>query len=298
MSVAPDPAELAPSRDPAAYGRRRLFTPGFLGWIVLCVICVAGGAALGRFGWAPQVKTPEQASDDNTVRPPPSPTSPAIVASPTPAPPASAAPAAAASATDAGLEGRVAKLEAAASHQDQAAALALAAASLSTAAEGSAPFDQDVIALERLAPGDPDLRALQPLAVLGAPSRAALAAALPNIASAAVVAVREPPRNAGFLDKLMAMLGRVVIIRRVDPNAPTVDGRLAKAEEQAAAGDVGAAAQTLRYLPPAARPVLADWLAAADRRVDIDRRVASIRARALATLSASQAPAAPPGPAA
>jgi hypothetical protein len=298
MSVAPDPAELAPSRDPAAYGRRRLFTPGFLGWILLCVICIAGGAALGRFGWAPQVKTPEQASDDNTVRPPPSPT-PAIVAPSAAAPPSSnAAPATSAPTTDAGLEGRVAKLEAAASHQDQAAALALAAAALSTAAEGSAPFDQDVVALERLAPSDPDLRALQPLAILGAPSRAALAAALPNIASAAVVAVREPPRNAGFLDKLAAMLGRVVIIRRVDPNAPTVDGRLAKAEEQAAAGDVGSAAQTLRFLPPAARPVLADWLAAADRRVEIDRRVGSIRARALAALSASQAPAAAPGPAA
>ncbi|HVN01567.1 MAG TPA: hypothetical protein VMT68_15270 [Caulobacteraceae bacterium] len=291
MSVTPDPADLAPSRDPAAYGRRRLFTGGFLGWIVLCLICLAGGAAIGRFALAPAApgKSPAPAGQDIAPRAPPAVAPPPAPAAPQAAPPSPATPAAAA---EAGLADRVARLEAGARRQDQAAALALAAASLSTAAEGSAPFDQDVIAYERLAPGDPDLRALQPLAARGAPSRAALAAALPDIASAAVVAIREPAQNAGFFAKLWAMLGRVVIVRRVDSSAPTTDGRLAKAEDQAAAGDVGAAAQTLRLLPPAAHPALSDWLDAADRRVEIDRRVASIRARALAGLVASQAPAA------
>jgi len=52
MSLAPDQAELAPSRDPAVYGRRRLFTPGLFAWIVACVTCVALGAAIGLFGLA------------------------------------------------------------------------------------------------------------------------------------------------------------------------------------------------------------------------------------------------------
>ena len=44
MSAAPDPAELAPSRDPAAYGRRRLFTGGLLRLDLLCLICLASAA--------------------------------------------------------------------------------------------------------------------------------------------------------------------------------------------------------------------------------------------------------------
>ena len=48
MSVAPDPAELAPSRDPAAYGRRPLFTAGFFVWVLLCLVCLAIGGVAGR----------------------------------------------------------------------------------------------------------------------------------------------------------------------------------------------------------------------------------------------------------
>ena len=49
MSAAPDPAELAPSRDPAAYGRRPLFTAGFFVWLSLCLVCLAAGGVAARF---------------------------------------------------------------------------------------------------------------------------------------------------------------------------------------------------------------------------------------------------------
>jgi hypothetical protein len=289
MSAAPDPAELAPSRDPAAYGRRPLFTSGLFVWVLLCLACLLIGGVVGRFGFQAE-PTPRL---DTTAAPEVTPRltsgAPAAATSgPTSiAPPSSGAPPPA-SGADAALSDRVARLETATSKQNEAAADALAASSLSVAAEGAAPFDRDLAAFERLAPDDPDLSALAPLAVRGAPSRATLAATLPDFATAAVVAAREPARNAGFLSKLWAMIGRVVIVRKLDPAGPGVDGALSEAQGEAAAGDLEGAMRTLQRLPPAAQAQLAEWTAQARRRIEIDQHIAAIRARALAAL-------APPG---
>jgi hypothetical protein len=291
MSAAPDPAELAPSRDPAAYGRRPMRGAGVAGWLVLCLICVTGGVAFGRFGLPAAPAKPDTPAADTAPR---ATGSPSAVWSPSP-PSAGQPPTAVPANADPGLADRVARLEASASRGDLAAAEALGAASLSIAAEGSGPFDRDVAAFARLAPDDPDLRALQPLAAAGAPSRTLLAAALPDNAAAAALALREPDRDAGFLARLWAILGRVVIVRQVDPAAPGPDGALAKAEAQSSAGDLEGAVQTLRSLPRPARAALSGWLSAADRRIEIDQRIAAIRARALAAL-APTAPAAPPAP--
>jgi len=288
MSVAPDPAELAPSRDPAAYGRRPLFSSSLFVWGLLCLACLLIGGVVGRFGFpAEGPAKPDTIAPDLTAHP--SSAAPAAAPSgPMAAPPSSGA-APAASGADAALSDRVARLETAASRRDEAAAEALAASSLSIAAEGAAPFDRDLAAYERLAPDDPDLRALVPLAVRGVPSRATLAATLPDFAAAAVVAVREPARNAGFLTKLWAVIGRVIIVRKVDPSGTGVDGLLARAEGQVSAGDLEDALQTLQRLPPAARSQLADWTAAATRRVEIEQHIAAIRARALAALTPAEA---------
>ena len=101
-----------------------------------------------------------------------------------------------------------------------------------------------------------------------------------------MVALREPARDAGFLTKLWALIGKVVIVRRVDPTGHGVDGLLAQAQSQASAGDLEDAVQTLQRLPPAARAQLADWIDAANRRIEIDQRIAAVRARALANLAA------------
>jgi hypothetical protein len=285
MSVAPDPAELAPSRDPAAYGRRPLFTSGLFLWVLPCLACLLIGGVVGRFGFPaePSPAKPETVAPDVTGRLSVAPPA-AAPSGPMTAPPSSGA-AAAAGGADAALSDRVARLETAASKQDEAAAEALAASTLSIAAEGAAPFDRDLAAFERLAPDDPDLRALAPLAVRGAPSRATLAATLPDFAAAAVVAVREPARNAGFLTKLWAVIGKVVIVRKVDPAGTGVDGLLARAQSQASAGDLEDAVQTLQRLPPSARSQMAEWTAAAARRVEIEQHVAAIRARALGALT-------------
>ena len=280
MSAAPDPAELAPSRDLAAYGRRPLFSRGLFAWLAVCVICVAIGAAIGRFGVVavPKLETPAAAPETRAAEP-------AVVA---PAAPALTTPAAAAT-NDAALADRVARLEASSAKTDSGAAGALAAASLSVAAEGSGPFDQDLAAYGRLAPGDPDLHALAPLAAMGAPSRTALVAAFPDLASAAAAASHQPPKDADFLAKLAGRFAEVVIIRRVGPGAIGVDGLLYRAQTQVGAGDLEGALITLAKLPPTAAGPLAGWEAAARRRLEIDQRIAQVRARALAALSPSGA---------
>lgn len=285
MSLAPDQAELAPSRDPAAYGRRRLFTAGFFAWIVVCVICIGIGAAIGRFGLAAGPAKSESAAP-SALDAHPSP----VRAAATPAlPPPAASPAPTTAADSSALAERVARLEASAARANDAAAEALAASALSAAAEGSGPFDRDLAVYGRLAPGDPDLRALAPLAALGAPSRAALATSFPDFASAAAAAARQPAHDANFLDKVIGRLAEVVIIRRVGPGATGVDGVLFKAQSEAAAGDLDGAVGTLSALPPSAAAPLARWTDAAKRRVEIDQRIAQVRARALASLAQANA---------
>jgi hypothetical protein len=288
MSAAPDPAELAPSRDPAAYGRRPLFTPRFFAWAGVCAACLIAGALVGRFGFAPANPAAESEPALEAPTHAPANTAPLTPSLATLGAPINAATApVVASADVSALSGRVARLEGGAAGLDASAAEALAAASLSDAAAGSAPFDQDLAAYERVAPPSPELRALEPLAARGAPSRAELAAAFPALASEAAAAARTPRKGASLLDRLVAALGKVVIVRNIDPSAGGVDGLLARAEHAALAGDLAAALRDIDALPPRARATLAEWTGAAERRIEIDRHIAAVRAGALTALAAS-----------
>jgi hypothetical protein len=278
MSAAPDPAELAPSRDPAVYGRRPRVTSAVAAWVIACIACVFAGITIGRWGVQVAPAPAPQPAPAAPSRPAPdqSPVVPALTQ-----PPPAAAPA--------GLSDRVTRLESAQGRTDQAAAAALAAATLSEAAQGSGPFAADLVPFQRLMPASSDLSALAPLAARGAPSRAALAAALPQIASIASAAAHRPKKPSGYLSLIGAWISRVVIIRRVDPNAPGVDGVLVRAETQAGAGDLAGAVSTLDRLSPEARAPLAEWVAAAQRRIEIDRLIAALRAQALAGLAQDRA---------
>ncbi|MFI4975063.1 MAG: COG4223 family protein [Caulobacterales bacterium] len=286
MSVAPDPAELAPTRDPAAYGRRPISATAFWAIVALCVGCVLAGIAIGRFGPAaihshPAVAPaaePSRGAAPEAAAPTPA-TAPAPFEAVGPAP---------ASDDLKALAARVERLETSQSRAQDASAAALAAAALSEAAAGAGPFTGELAAFERVMPNSPDLQALRPLAAQGAPTRAELAATLPASAAAAAVAARAPQRGDGFLKRLAAMVSRVIIIRRVDPDAPGADGVLARAQARAAAADLEGALSVLNSLPAEAQAPLDEWRAAARRRVEIDRHVAGLRAQALADLVARQ----------
>jgi hypothetical protein len=283
MTAAPDPAEIATPRDPALYARRRGLGLGFWAVIVFGVICVAAGAALARFGpswFAPKIPA--------VVERPVSSPAPAPLASDRsllggPAPPAAPA---VEPENVVRLENRVALLETGQQRALDAAGAALAAATLADAAQTAQPFAAELAGLERVLPLSPDLRALTRLAQDGAPTRAGLAAEFETLAGRAAVAARDPGRNADFLARLRHALSGIVSIRKVGATqGSTPDALLGRAQAQLNEGDVEGAIATIRPLPTPTQIVLAPWRAAAERRVEIDRHIATIRADALAGLA-------------
>jgi len=285
MTVAPDPTEISPPDYPGAYVRPR--RRGFGGaWVLgMCLLSLVLGAALGSYVWS--------------IRPfrnlAPSPVAAAPAArltaeTATTAQPEPAAPAVHASEVT-GLESRVQALETSQDRTIDAAAAALASALLAEASETSRPFDRELAALERVLPLSPDATALRRLAQTGAPTRAALAAGFDDAAARASVAARDPGERAGFFDRLGYALANIVTVRRVgSTKGDAPDAVLARAERQVNDGDIDGALATLNALPPKAGAAMAGWRTGAERRAEIDRHVAAIRATALANLAAVSRP--------
>ena len=163
---------------------------------------------------------------------------------------------------------------------------ALAAAALMEASQTSHAFAEELAALDAISPPSADLRSLRRLAETGAPSRASLAASYPDFAARAAAASGAPAQGETIGDRIQNALSRVVTLRRVgDVPGDSVDARLARAERQLGDGDLEAALKTLEALPASTREALSVWRTRAERRAEIDRRVASIRAEALEDLA-------------
>ncbi len=282
MTTAPDPAELTPPTDPARYGRRRAFGVAFWAVLALVVVVFAVGVAGARL-W-PRISGAAPADPASGVQP--------VLALPdlgltrpaAPPPPDELAPLEP-SAEITALQARVAALEAGQTRTVNAAAAALAAASLAEATQGSGPFDAELAALERLMPLSAEVRALKPFAEGGAPSRAALAAEFDTAAAKASIAARDPGEAGGFLARLRHALSSIVTIRQVGTttgDAP--DAVLARADAAVAEGDIAGALTLLRDLPPTAAQAMAPWQSRALQRVAVDRQVAEVRSRAISDL--------------
>lgn len=286
MTTSPDPAELTAPRDPASYGRPRRNGPGVWVFAAFGVLCVLAGAAIASFGPALLPTRPGLgALTENAFHASePAPAAPALAPRPTATPAPLAAPAA--SSEVAALSERLSAVEAQNARITGAAAAALSAAALMEAAQTSRPFPEELSALEAISPPSAELSAVRRLAETGAPTRAALAADFPDYAARAASASRAPGEGAGLLTRIGYALSRVVTLRRVgEAPGSGVDAVLARAERQVADGDVDAALKTLDDLPPAGREAIAAWRARAERRAEIDRRIAAIRAQALEDLS-------------
>ena len=285
--TAPDPAQLAAPVDPAAYGpRTRLLTPAF--WLVIgfAVLCILAGAWIAVM--APKVFKPRPA-------PPPAPAVAPIasvdarladiqarLAEQQASPPQPLAPA---SAEIAALTQRVQRLEDDRRHIAGAAAGAVAAASLSEAANASRPFGGELAIISTTVADSPDLRALRPLADTGAPTLASLAAEFPDAAARAAVASRAHAQGAGLFATIAQAFAAILTIRRVDKlDGKGVDAVLARAGRHVDDGDLGGAVAELTALPPPGQEAIRPWRERAQKRVEIDRRVAAVRATALAEL--------------
>jgi hypothetical protein len=283
------PAQASPTTDPALEPPPRLFSPVFWIAIVFGLLCIVGGAGVALLG--PRLFP---------ARPAPAPAPAAQTAPPTveqrladiqarlearqtaEAPPA--APPAAGEVQ--ALEERVSRLETDRRRVTFAAAGALAAASLSEAASGSRPFAGELSALEASLPASDDLRALRPLAETGAPTPAALAAAYPDAAARAAVASRARTGGTGLMARIARAFAAIVTVRRVDRlEGEGVDAVLARAGKRVEDGDISGALSELGALPPAGRQAMAAWRTGAERRVEIDRRIAAVRGAALSELT-------------
>ena len=285
MNAAPDPAEIVAPSDPALYARKRVMGPSVWVWLFLCLLCAVLGAGVAWFG--PTLFP--------TKRAPTAPISAAPSAKPiaervAPAPVATAASSDAVPVAPAAdverLDGRVTALETTQQSVADAAAAALAVSTLAESANSSRPFSEELAGLQRVLPASPSLRALEPLARLGAPTRAGLAVQFGNLAGRAASAARNPGADADLFARIRYALSSIVSIRHVGSiKGSTPDAILARAQVLLDEGDVEGAVAALEALPDPAREVLAPWFAAANRRIEIDRHVTSVRADALAALS-------------
>ncbi|WGM37273.1 hypothetical protein [Caulobacter sp. NIBR1757] len=284
--TAQDTDDITPPRDPAAFARPRGRGIGIVAIIALCVICVALGFAGSQIAdWLAPKPAP---APQPTAAAPPGLDRPASLPAPVLAGAPPTEPTATVPTDYADLELRLANIEASQQRTLVAAGAALAAAGLAEAAQTSRPFEAELAALERILPLSPDARALRPMAETGVPSRAALAAEYADIAARASTAAREPGEGAGVVDRILFALSGIVSIRRVgETTGSSPDAVLARAERQAAEGDLVGASSTLRALPPGAATAMTAWKARAQQRITLDQHLANIRAQALSDLASA-----------
>ncbi|MGH7024950.1 MAG: COG4223 family protein [Caulobacteraceae bacterium] len=275
MNAVPASHELEPTRDPSAYARRPRFGGVFWVMMAFSLLCLLAAAAVVILG--PRLMPLRRAAGTPTAT---------AAAAPPPAAPTPIAQDLQPNAPD--LMTRVQRLEVGQTRMENAAAGALAAASLSAAAAKPAPFPADLAAAARLLPTSPDILALAPLAQEGAPTRAALAADLDDLGAQIATAARAPGRNASFMDRALYAFSRVVTVRRIDANATGVDAVLARAERAADDGNLERAVALLDTLPDPTKAVLAPWRDKAERRIEIDQHIAALRGEAMADLTAAQ----------
>lgn len=283
--TSPEPSPLP--ADPVQYRRKGL---SIWFWLVIIfgIACIILGFVIGT--WGPKIWPAKEASSEAaapvlpwlTPSPAAQPASVAVAAAPEPALPE-------AGGDVAGLSARVRELEAAQDATLKAATAALASASLVQASQTSRPFSAELAAVEALLPPSGDLAQLQRLAQYGAPTRSALAAEFPAAASRAISASRAPADRASLFQRVRHAVSSIVTIRRVDHvEGAGAHAILARAEARLNEGDIEGALIELEALTPPAREALGAWRARAERRAEIDRRIAGVREASLQALRQAQ----------
>lgn len=241
-----------------------------LGFAGLCILSAVVFVWLApRFAFTPTPHTGPTAG--NPVRTLTAPPPPAIV---TPAYPAGT------------LEDRVARLEINQRRVLDAAQAALAVSTLAESASGSRPFVQELDAAMGALATAPATADLTILAAKGAPSRAELAQQLEALSPRIVLQAQRPGTHASFWDQMAYAFGHVITVSRIDPTGRGPDAVLGRARKLARAGDIAGALAELS--PLAASPALSGWRDDAQRRIDIDNRIAALRDWAAAQVAAAR----------
>lgn len=268
--------------DPSAYRAKKGVSRPML--VVACVASVIFGVAISKLvlGGAP---SPEGADPREPAAPWFNITPRAETPAPeTVAPVVPVAPVAA-SGEVADLSARIARLEEEQRRTASAAGAALATTALLQAAQTSRPFTAELAAVEALLP-QAETSALKRLAQTGAPTRSMLADEFAAAAAEAASAARAPGKDAGPVAQLSHALSRIVTIRRIE-GGTGADAVIIRAERLVRDGDLEGALVQMGRLPAPARTAFAPWIARAEPRIELDRRLASVRTASIRALAAS-----------
>ncbi len=157
-----------------------------------------------------------------------------------------------------------------------AARASYAIVAASEASRSSGPFEQAHAQLAALLPGDENVAALEPLSRTGAPTRSELLTRFERLDNEIIRAARQSQAGAGFWGRIQAALAQWIVVRRADAG-DTPEGIVARAEEALAGDRLDLAIQELNRLPAQPKRAAQDWINDAQRRLEIDRRIAAIR---------------------
>jgi hypothetical protein len=157
-----------------------------------------------------------------------------------------------------------------------AARASYAVVAASEAARSSGPFEQAHAALATLLPNDPNVAALAPLARTGAPTRIELRDSFDRLDTEIVRAARQSQAGAGFWGRIQAALAQWIVIRRAGAG-DTPEGIVERADRALDGDRLAEAIEELNSLPAAPKRVAQPWINDAQRRLEIDQRLAAIR---------------------
>ncbi len=157
-----------------------------------------------------------------------------------------------------------------------AARASYAVVAASEAARSSGPFEQAHAALATLLPNDPNVAALEPLSRTGAPTRIELRDQFAHLDNDIIRAARQSQAGAGFWGRIQAALAQWIVIRRAGAG-DTPEGIVERTQQYLAADRLADAIQELNRLPAAPKRAAQTWINDAQRRLEIDTRIAAIR---------------------
>ena len=160
--------------------------------------------------------------------------------------------------------------------------LAIVAADLAHRVASGKPFDGDLALLTTLGADATKLARLRPLAGTGVKNAADLAAQFAPLAGP-ISASGEPVRDESFLAHLERSAGTLVRIQKVDGSEAGADltGRVARLQTALARGDVSAALDLWRTLPPAAKAKSDAWGKAAGAHVEASDMAQALQSDAI-----------------
>jgi len=178
-----------------------------------------------------------------------------------------------------GLQAGFEKVAKDAERASKAAAAAYAVSAATEAARAAGPFEPAYAALSTLLPGDPDVAALGAYAKTGAPTTGELREDFSGLTTEIVRAARMSDAGGGAWGQIQAWLAQFIVVRRTDDSGHSAAAIVERAGKRIAADDLAGGVAELSSLTGAPAKTAAVWLGQARARLEIDGRLAKIRAK-------------------